>query len=268
MGVTFDKKTMTLIRLENVGLRFRVRNLGRIGLKDYLLHGLFRPSQKAKTGMEVQALDGIELALGEGERLGVIGRNGAGKSSLLRLLAGVYPPTTGRREVRGRISSLFDIALGFESEATGWENIRYRGFLQGETPRSIEAKTQAIADFSELGHFLDMPVRYYSTGMKVRLAFSIATSIDPEILLIDEVLSAGDMAFQTKARARMKELMASARAAVVVSHDMKNLPLLCDRTMWLDRGKIQKIGPTEEVIAAYANQVNAASQPQSERKAA
>ncbi len=259
---------MTLIRLENVGLRFRVRHMGRTSLKDYLLHGLFRRSQKEKTGMDVQALDGINLAIAEGERLGIIGRNGAGKSTLLRLLAGIYPPTTGRREVHGHISSLFDIALGFEAEGTGWENIKYRGYLQGETPRSIEAKTQEIAEFSELGNFLDMPVRYYSTGMKVRLAFSIATAIQPEILIIDEVLSAGDMAFQNKARERMKALMSNARAVVVVSHDLKTLPLLCDQTMWLDHGKIVMTGPTEEVIAAYMRQVNGSPQKQPERKAA
>ena len=121
----------------------------------------------------------------------------------MKLLAGIYPPTSGRRKVTGQISSLFDIALGFESDANGWENIQYRGYLQGETPRSIRSKMQAIAEFSELGDFLNMPMRYYSAGMKVRLAFSIATAVDPEILIIDEVLSAGDMAFQAKARERM-----------------------------------------------------------------
>ena len=134
---------MNLIHLDDVGLRFRVRHMGRISLKEYLLRGLFRPSQKAKTGMEVQALEHIHLTVDEGERLGIIGSNGAGKSTLLKLMAGIYPPTTGRRKVVGHISSLFDIALGFESEANGWENIKYRGYLQGESPRSIQAKTQS-----------------------------------------------------------------------------------------------------------------------------
>ena len=124
---------------------------------------------------------------------------------------------------------------------------------------------QAIAEFSELGDFLNMPVRYYSAGMMVRLAFSIATAIEPEILIVDEVLSAGDMAFQAKARERMKALMSNARAVIVVSHDLKSLPLLCDRAMWLDHGKMQMIGPTEEVIAAYTQQVNSDAQ---QRKAA
>ena len=250
---------MTLIQLDNVGLRFHVRRSKRITLKEYLLHGMFRRSKRPS--FEVQALEGIDLTVGEGERLGIIGRNGAGKSTLLKLLAGIYPPTSGSRVVVGEISSLFDIALGFEFDANGWENIQYRGFLQGETPRSIRAKSQAIADFSELGDFLNMPVRYYSAGMRVRLAFSIATAVNPEILIIDEVLSAGDMAFQAKARERIKSLMVSARVVIVVSHDLTSLPLLCERTMWLDHGKMQMIGPTEDVIAAYTNQVNGPAQP-------
>ncbi len=251
---------MTLIKLDDVGLKFQVRRTGRISFKDYLLHGLFRRSKK--TSFEVQALKNINLTVEEGDRLGIIGPNGAGKSTLLKLLAGIYPPSSGRRKVVGKISSLFDIALGFEGDANGWENIMYRGYLQGETPRSIREKTQPIAEFSELGDFLNMPVRYYSAGMKVRLAFSIATAIAPEILIIDEVLSAGDMAFQTKARERMKSLMSNARAVIVVSHDMKSLALMCDRVLWLDHGKMQSIGPAKEVIKAYTQQNNQAEKRQ------
>jgi ABC-type polysaccharide/polyol phosphate transport system ATPase subunit len=254
---------MTLIKLENIGLKFQVRRLGRISFKEYLLHGLFRRSKK--TTFEVQALENIDLTVGEGDRLGILGRNGAGKSTLLKLLAGIYPPTTGRRKVTGHVSALFDISLGFEQDANGWENIEYRGYLQGENPRSIRAKMQAIAEFSELGDFLNMPVRYYSSGMLVRLAFSIATAIDPEILIVDEILSAGDMGFQAKARDRIRSLMSNARAVIVVSHDLQSLSLLCDRSIWLDHGRIQMHGPTEDVIAAYTQQANG---PQEQRKAA
>jgi ABC-type polysaccharide/polyol phosphate transport system ATPase subunit len=243
---------MRLIQLDNVGLRFHVRCFGRISLKEYLLKGFFRRSKK--TTIDVQALEGIHLTVNEGDRLGIIGHNGAGKSTLLKLLAGVYPPTAGRRTVHGQISSLFDISLGFEGEANGWENIMFRGYLQGETPKTIRNKVGPIAEFSELGDFLNMPVRYYSSGMMVRLAFSIATAIEPEILIIDEVLSAGDLAFQTKARERMQQLMSSARAVVVVSHDMQSLEKLCDSVLWLDHGKIRMLGPTGEVIAAYREQ--------------
>jgi ABC-type polysaccharide/polyol phosphate transport system ATPase subunit len=244
---------MTLIHLDDVGLRFQVRRFGRISFKEYLLYGLFRPSKRPT--FDVQALEHIGLRIEEGDRLGIIGHNGAGKSTLLKLLAGIYPPTSGRCTVTGHVSSLFDLSLGFELDASGWENILYRGFLQGETPRSIRPKIQPIADFSELGDFLNMPVRYYSAGMMVRLAFSIATAIEPEILIIDEVLSAGDLEFQEKARQRMQNLMSSARAVIVVSHDMPALALMCDRVMWLEHGRIQTIGPTAEVIAAYTNQI-------------
>lgn len=249
---------MNLIQLDDVGLRFKVRQAGRISFKEYLLHGLFRRSKK--TTFEVQALEHINLTVNEGDRLGIIGHNGAGKSTLLKLLAGIYPPTQGRRKVTGHVSALFEIALGFEHDASGWENIMYRGFLQGESPRSIRAKMQPIAEFSELGDFLNMPVRYYSAGMLVRLAFSIATAIDPEILIVDEVLSAGDLAFQAKARDRMRSLMSRARAVIVVSHDLASLSLLCDKAVWLDHGRIQLIGPTADVVAAYTQQVTHGAQ--------
>jgi ABC-type polysaccharide/polyol phosphate transport system ATPase subunit len=240
---------MRLIQLDDVGLRFHVRCFGRISLKEFLLKGFYRRSKR--TTIHVQALENINLTVNEGDRLGIIGHNGAGKSTLLKLLAGIYPPTTGSRVVHGQISSLFDIALGFESEASGWENIMFRGYLQGETPESIRSKVQPIAEFSELGDFLNMPVRYYSAGMMVRLAFSIATTIEPEILIVDEVLSAGDLAFQAKARERIRTLMSAARAVIVVSHDLTSLESLCDRVLWLDHGTQRMIGPPAEVIAAY-----------------
>jgi lipopolysaccharide transport system ATP-binding protein len=243
---------MTLISLEDVSLEFVVRQHGRISFKEYLLRGRFRRS--AAEQFLVKALNGINLKISEGERVGIIGHNGAGKSTMLKLMAGVYPPTAGRRIVNGHVSSLFDIALGFEMDATGWENMEYRGYLMGETPRSIRAKMQPIAEFSELGRFLDVPVRYYSAGMLVRLAFSISTSIEPDILIVDEVLSAGYMEFQAKARTRMKALIASARAVVIVSHDMSSLAQLCDRVLWLDHGTIRLAGPTDQVIAAYTEQ--------------
>ena len=200
--------------------------------------------------LEVKALERIDLSVEQGERVGIIGHNGAGKSTLLKLLAGVYPPTSGTRRVSGRVSSLFDISLGFEPEANGWDNIRFRSYLQGETPRSVQARLQAIADFSELGEFLDMPVRYYSSGMLVRLAFSVATAIEPEILIIDEVLSAGDYSFQAKAQQRMQTLISNAQAVVVVSHDLASLKKICSRIFWLDHGRIHMSGPADEVIPA------------------
>ncbi|MBI2824265.1 MAG: ABC transporter ATP-binding protein [Planctomycetia bacterium] len=251
---------MTLIHLEDASLVFKVRRRGRVSLKEYLLTGMFR--RRGQNYFQVNALDKINLDVGEGERLGIIGANGAGKSTLLKLVAGIYPPTAGKRVVTGQISSLFDITLGFELDANGWENMTYRGYLLGETPRSIRAKMPAIAEFSELGTFLDMPVRYYSAGMMVRLAFSISTAIEPDILIVDEVLSAGDLEFQVKARDRMRGLIASARAVVVVSHDLSSIAQLCDRVVWLDHGRARLVGPTGEVVAAYANDCTAGHQAQ------
>ncbi len=244
---------MARIELEHVNLTFRVRQERGIRLKDFILKRMFMPSRNPI--MEVRALQDINLRIAQGDRIGFIGHNGAGKSTMLKLLAGIYQPTSGRRLVEGRISSLFDIALGFEGEASGWENIAFRSYLQGETPASVRAKKQSIAEFSELGDFLNMPVRYYSAGMMVRLAFSIATAIEPEILLVDEVLSVGDLAFQNKARERMREMMAKAHLMVLVSHDLEALPQICNRAVWLDHGRIQRTGTCAEVVAAYRSSV-------------
>jgi ABC-type polysaccharide/polyol phosphate transport system ATPase subunit len=218
---------MARIELDRVSLTFRVRQQARLTFKEYFINNLLR-RRHSRAPMLVRALEDVSLTIKAGERVGVVGHNGAGKSTLLKLLAGIYPPTRGSRQVQGRISSLFDLALGFETDASGWENIAYRGYLQGETPRTINAKMQDIAEFSELGKFLDMPVRFYSSGMLVRLAFSIASAIEPEILLVDEVLSVGDMAFQAKALQRMRDMVSKARLMVMVSHDMKSLPVVCD----------------------------------------
>lgn len=250
---------MVGIELDRVNLNFSMRRNNRVSLKEFLLRRMYLRSVDPLTS--VHALRDVSLRMGEGERIGIIGHNGAGKSTLLKLLAGIYPPTSGRRIVEGKISSLFDIALGFEGEATGWENIRFRSYLHGETPRSVEKKIQSIAEFSELGKFLQMPVRYYSSGMMVRLAFSVATAIEPEILLIDEVLGVGDLDFQRKARQRMKDMMAKARLIVVVSHDLDVLARLCDRAIWMDHGQVRQSGPIEQVINAYISHVEGRDKP-------
>jgi ABC-type polysaccharide/polyol phosphate transport system ATPase subunit len=243
---------MARIALDDVSLTFHVkRHQGRGTLKEYVINGLLR-RQRPQPTMEVRALRDLTLRVEPGERVGIVGHNGAGKSTLLKLLAGVYPPTRGRRLVEGQVSSVFDLSLGFEMEGTGWENITYRGFLQGETPRSIAAKMKGIAEFTELGDFLNMPVRYYSAGMMVRLAFSIATAVEPEILLIDEVLDVGDIAFQAKARQRMRDMMARAQLIVMVSHDLAALRTFCQRGIWLDHGALRMDGKMADVVAAYA----------------
>jgi ABC-type polysaccharide/polyol phosphate transport system ATPase subunit len=244
---------MARIVLDDVHLTFTLRNRNNTSIKDWALRKIRRePDPPQDT---VQALQGLSFEVHEGERLGILGHNGAGKSTLLRVLAGIYRPTSGSCLVEGRIGSLFEIALGFEMDATGWENIRYRGYLQLETPSSIEKKTKQIAEFSELEGALDRPVRYYSSGMLVRLAFSIATCIEPEVLLVDEVLAAGDLSFIVKARQRIKELMGRARLMVVVSHDLESIVQMCDRAIYLDHGKMRMLGAPDEVVAAYRQSI-------------
>lgn len=240
---------MARIQLEKINLTFNVRKTRGLSLKEFVVRGLFR--DKVNPFMQVHALRDVDLTVSEGERLGIVGHNGAGKSTMLKLLAGIYPPTSGKRQVEGRISSLFEIALGFEGDATGWENIYYRSYLQGETPKTVRQKIDSIAEFSELGDFLNMPVRYYSAGMSVRLAFSIATAIEPELLIIDEVLSVGDVAFQEKARRRMVEMMSKAKILVMVSHDLNSIAKLCQRAIWMDHGAIREAGPAASLVAQY-----------------
>jgi ABC-type polysaccharide/polyol phosphate transport system ATPase subunit len=252
---------MARIFLKNASLTFQVRQMQRVQLKEYLIKRLFM--QSVNPVLHVNALQDISFHLCDGDRLGIIGHNGAGKSTMLKLLAGIYPPTSGVRLVEGRVSSLFDLVLGFEPEASGWENIAFRSYLQGESPKTVKAKMQEIADFSELEErFLNMPVRYYSSGMTVRLAFAIATAIEPEILIIDEVLSVGDMSFQNKARQRMRQMSKKARILVLVTHDLTTLPQICDRVLWLDHGRQRMLGPAAEVIEAYKQSVPQEAAPQ------
>jgi len=249
---------MARIELDNASITFEVRPQQRLTWKDFVLKGMFWPGSNPV--VRIAALQEISLVVGEGQRLGVIGHNGAGKSTLLRMLSGVYPPTSGRRLVEGPISSLFDVALGFELNATGYENILFRGYQQGETPRSIRAKVPEIATFSELGDFLNLPLRCYSAGMLVRLGFAIATAIEPEVLLVDEMLSAGDLAFQEKARLRMRQMMTRARLIVLVSHDLDAIAQICQQALWLDHGRVRRLGPAAEIVAGYIQHVSGAQE--------
>ena len=248
---------MAKIELTDVSITFNSYQQKRMSLKEYVIHKVLRKS--VNPVLRVHALTGVNLSARDGERIGIIGHNGAGKTTLLKTLAGVYPPTTGTRVVEGKICSLFDITLGFEYEATGWENILYRAYLQGETPSSIRGKIDSIAEFTELGEFLNIAVRNYSAGMAMRLAFSIATAVDPEVLLIDEVLAVGDMAFLKKARDRMRELMKTSRLMVMVAHDLPTIREMCTRVLWMTHGQITMEGKPDEVVAAYTAAVAGAS---------
>ena len=245
---------MASILLENVDLEYPLREQ-QSSFKEYLLKGLFR-KQLVKKATMVRALSQINVKIGIGERVAIIGHNGAGKSTLLRTIAGIYPVARGTCRVVGSICSLFDIFLGFEPEASGWENIRFRSYLQGATPAQVRDKIADIGAFTELGDFLDYPLRCYSAGMAVRLAFAIATSIEPEVLLLDEFFAAGDLAFQKKAETRMQNFLTRAKIVVMVGHNLPYLKEHCDRALWIDHGTLRADGPAKSVIDQYINSAN------------
>ncbi|EME23362.1 galactan export ABC transporter ATP-binding subunit Wzt/RfbE [Rhodococcus triatomae] len=199
----------------------------------------------------VEALKDITLSLKQGDRVGLVGHNGAGKSTLLRLLSGIYEPTRGSARVRGRVAPVFDLGVGMDPEISGYENIIIRGMFMGMTRKQMLAKVDEIADFTELGEYLNMPLRTYSTGMRVRVALGVVTSIDPEILLLDEGIGAVDADFMKKARTRLQSLVERSGILVFASHSNEFLAQLCDRAMWIDHGQIRMSGGIEDVVRAY-----------------
>jgi lipopolysaccharide transport system ATP-binding protein len=205
----------------------------------------------AQGHVSVRALQGINLEVHEGERVGLLGHNGAGKSTLLRVLSRAYVPTSGTAKISGNVGSLIDISLGINPEATGIENIHLRAALLGIPAVLVRKNIEEIRDFSELGNFLEMPVRTYSAGMHLRLAFSVSTLVTPEILLMDEWLSVGDEAFRTKAEAKLQQMVDSSQILVIASHDRDLIEKTCNRAIWLEHGKIIKDGTAKEVAAAY-----------------
>jgi ABC-type polysaccharide/polyol phosphate transport system ATPase subunit len=196
----------------------------------------------------VRALDQVSFALEKGDRLGLIGPNGAGKSTLIRVLADIYAPTAGKLERHGTLIPMFDIGMGFDQEATGYENIFLRGMMMGLTRREIADRTDEIAAFSELGEYLDLPIRTYSAGMTLRLMFSIATSVAGDIILMDEWISVGDESFQNKAQKRMLEVTGKAGILVIASHDPNTLLQHCNLGMRLEKGRVVDFGPIEKVL--------------------
>lgn len=205
---------------------------------------------------DVHALKNFNLHIEAGERVGVIGHNGSGKSTLLKTIAGIYPVESGIIDVKGKIKALFDIVLGFDLESTGRENILYRGLLLGALPSEIESKTQEIIDFTGLGDFIDFPIKSYSNGMLIRLAFAVSTSLSGEILLLDEVIAAGDAGFMEKARKRMLELIDKAEIMVFVTHDLETAEEVCNRVIMLDHGRIVADGLPKETIRFYKKKMN------------
>ena len=244
---------MASIVFDNVLVDFPIYNSNTRSLKNKLIQvatgGQLGSDKHGR--VVVRALENISFQLKDGDRVGLLGHNGAGKSTLLRLLGGVYEPTFGKSTIIGQIGSLIDISLGIDPETTGRDNIYIRGALLGLTRSQVKFKIDEIIDFSELGDFVDMPLRTYSTGMHMRLAFSVSTIIRPEILLMDEWLSVGDESFQHKVENRLNDLVSSAKILVIASHSKELLLKTCNRLIWLEHGRIKMDGTPETISSAY-----------------
>lgn len=237
---------MALISLKNASVSFPIYGAGSASLKKTLAASVTGGRLGKETGVRVvQALSGIDLDLKSGDRLGLIGHNGAGKSTLLRTLAGVYEPSSGNFERQGTVASLIDPSLGIEPDATGIENIMLRGLVMGMSKKQVDAMTDSICEFSGLGEYVNMPVRTYSTGMQMRLAFSISTSIGADILLMDEWLSVGDAEFTEKAEKRMRDVVAKSGILVLASHSMALIEKECNRVVHLEHGRIVDAYPLQ-----------------------
>lgn len=245
------------IKLESVSLQLPIYDVASQSLKKRLVSfGREKISDDLSGVVVVQALSDINLTLKSGDSLGLIGRNGAGKSTLLRVLAEIYAPTAGKISVVGKSVPLLDISLGLDDQSTGRQNIRLRGLLLGMTSQEIEEKTLEIVDFTELDGYIDLPLRTYSAGMRVRLAFAISTAVDADILLLDEVLGVGDAAFQEKAKKRLQEFHSRAQIVVHAIHDEKAIRDSCNKALWLENGSIKAFGDTSDVVAMYNSSTN------------
>lgn len=244
---------MTSISLQNVTVDFPIYNARGRSLKNRVMNIATGGSinSEGHGAVVVRGLDTINLELRRHDRIGLIGHNGSGKTTLLRVLTGVYVPTSGRIEIQGKCTSLINISLGIDPEATGRQNIFLRGALLGFRKEEMRSRLEEIEEFSELGGFLEMPVRTYSSGMQLRLAFSISTILQPEILIMDEWLATGDEGFKVKANKRLNELVEKTQILVIASHARELLEKNCNRVIWLEHGKVRIDGEPSEVLDAY-----------------
>jgi len=231
---------MTYVRASDVVVDFPIYGAKSRSLKHTMIRAATGGAlaKDAADRVVVRALDKVSFDWREGDRVGLVGHNGSGKTTLLRAIAGIYEPSEGRLESRGRIASMLSVSVGMEQEATGYENIYLRGTIMGLTRREIAAKVEEISAFSELGDYLDMPIRTYSSGMSMRLAFAISTSVDADILLMDEWLSVGDAAFAQKAQARLTELVGRAKILVLASHNLDLVQSNCSKIIYLEHGRV------------------------------
>ena len=240
-----SKKVM--IDVQDVTMRFRMNNDRILSLKEFVTTALRGKLEY----QEFTALEHVSFQVKKGETLGLIGRNGAGKSTMLKVISGILKPTAGTVTCRGNIVPMLELGSGFDMDLSGRENIFLNGAILGYDEPFLKTKFDEIVDFSELGQFIEVPIRNYSSGMLARLAFSIASVINPEVLIVDEILSVGDAAFQEKSRKRMMELMGGGTTVLFVSHSLDQIREMCNRVLWLDHGKVKAFGATGEICDAY-----------------
>lgn len=239
----------TMIEVRDVSMRFRMANDRISSIKEY---AIVRLRGKLKYN-EFEALKHVSFDVKRGEVMGLIGHNGAGKSTLLKVISGILKPTEGSVIVRGNVAPMLELGSGFDFDMTGRENIFLNGAILGYSEDFLKSKYDEIVAFSEIGPFIDMPLRNYSSGMVARLAFSVATVVVPEVLIVDEVLAVGDAEFQEKSRKRMMELMSGGTTVLFVSHSMEQIREICNRVVWLERGQMQCFGEARDVCDAYEN---------------
>ncbi len=239
-----------MVEVSHVTMDFRMDQNRTTNLKEYVVNVL-----RGKTNVRsFRALDDVSFAVPRGSVTGLIGRNGAGKSTILKIISGIYRPTGGFARVRGRLAPMLELGSGFDAELTGRENILLNGAILGYSKPFLLQRLDEIIAFSELGDFIQAPLKTYSVGMLARLAFSIATVVDPEVLIVDEILSVGDERFQRKSRARMMELMNGGTTVLFVSHNLAQIRQMCDHVIWLDKGRIRQEGEAQVVCDAYAKE--------------
>ena len=237
----------TMIEVSDVTMRFRLNNDKILSLKEFVTTALRGKLQYN----DFTALEHVSFEVKKGETLGLIGRNGAGKSTMLKVISGILKPTEGSVVCRGNVVPMLELGSGFDFDLTGRENIFPNGAILGYSKEFLHEKYDEIVEFSELGQFIEVPIRNYSSGMLARLAFSIATVVNPEILIVDEILSVGDAAFQEKSKKRMLELMGGGTTVLFVSHSLEQIREMCNRVVWLEHGNVKMVGAAAEVCDVY-----------------
>jgi ABC-2 type transport system ATP-binding protein len=240
-----------IICADAVSMKFRISSDRIQSIKEFAIAALRRKLNY----QDLWALKSVNFTIQKGEVVGIIGSNGAGKSTLLKIISGILKPTLGTIHVRGNVVPMLELGSGFDHDLTGRENIFLNGAILGYSKSFLESKYDEILEFSGLKQFIDTPIRNYSSGMMMRLAFSIATVVHPEILIVDEILSVGDEAFQHKSRMKMKELMSGGTTVLFVSHSLSQIREMCDRVIWLDHGMVKMIGETNEICDAYQSSI-------------